>query len=107
MDADAPPLEAHPDGARLFVRVTPRAARPGIQGIAKDADGRARLKVGVSAAPEGGKANAAVVALLAKAWRLPKSALTVTAGATDRRKTLRLDADPQTVARIRRTLGSG
>lgn len=106
MDADAPALERQPDGARLFVRVTPRAARPGLQGIARDADGRARLKVGVSAPPEGGKANAALIALLAKAWRLPKSALSLTAGATDRRKTLHLDADPETVERIRKRLGS-
>lgn len=44
----------------------------------------------VSAVPEDGKANAALVALLARAWRVPKSDLSVRRGARDRRKVLHL-----------------
>jgi uncharacterized protein YggU (UPF0235/DUF167 family) len=44
--------------------------------------------VAVTASPEGGRANEAVIALLAKAWRVPKTSITVVAGATARRKTV-------------------
>ena len=88
------PFEAIPEGLRVALKVAPKAARAGIMGIEADAAGRAWLKVRVTEAPEGGKANAAVVKLLAKAWKLPKGALGVTAGAKDRRKTLLVSGDP-------------
>jgi uncharacterized protein (TIGR00251 family) len=75
------------DGLRVSLRVTPRASRNAITGIGDSADGP-RLKVSVTAAPEAGKANAAVVKLLAKAWRVPKSRMDLVAGATDRNKLL-------------------
>lgn len=83
-----------PGGVRLAVRVTPKAARNAIAGIAPEADGGAVLKVSVTAVPEDGKATAAVIALLAKHWRLPKSDFSVITGATDRRKTLLIAGDP-------------
>ncbi len=53
-----------------------------------DAAGRPHLLVRVSAPPERGKANAAVVKLLAKAWGVPPSRLSVVAGVRGRRKTV-------------------
>ena len=91
-------FEAVPEGLRVALKVTPKAARSGFAGIETDAAGRAVLKVRVTEAPEGGKANAAVVKLLAKAWNLPKSALRVAAGAKDRRKTLLVAGDPDALA---------
>ena len=44
--------------------------------------------VRVTAAPEGGKASAAVCAVVAKALRVPKSAVSVVRGATARHKVL-------------------
>jgi hypothetical protein len=82
----------------VALKVAPKAARAGIAGVEADAAGRARLKVRVTEAPEGGKANAAVVKLLAKAWKLPKGALRVTAGTKDRRKTLLVAGDPDQLA---------
>ena len=76
------------DGILLPVRLSPKARKNAITGIAEDADGTRRLKVSVTAAPEAGKANAALVDLLAKRWNLPKSAFSITAGATSRAKTL-------------------
>lgn len=61
--------------------------------MGEDANGRAHLKVAVTAPPEDGKANAALIALLGKAWKLPKSAFEIVGGATDRRKTLLLRGD--------------
>lgn len=92
-----------PDGVRLFVRVTPGAGRNAIAGTAADAAGQKFLKVMVTAAPENGKANAAVVKLLAKTWKLPKSAISVVSGETARRKTLEITGDPQHIAGMIRT----
>lgn len=58
------------------------------------------LKVRVSAAPADGAANAAVIAVIAKALRLPKSAVRIAAGDTARIKRLEIDgAGPDDFAR--------
>ena len=91
--SEAAPFAAVPQGLKIFVRLQPRARREGIEGVVIDADGRTALKIAVTAPPEDGKANAALVALLGKAWKLPKSAFEIVGGATDRRKTLLLRGD--------------
>lgn len=93
------PLEAVADGVRLTLRVTPKASRNAIAGLADTASGGKALKVTVTAVPEGGKANEAVVKLLAKAWKLPKTSLTVVAGATDRNKIVHVAGDPAELTR--------
>ena len=55
------------------------------------------LRVRVSAVPDKGKANAAVVALLAKALGVPKSAVSVVSGETARMKTLAIVGDGATL----------
>jgi hypothetical protein len=87
------PVEAVANGVRVTLRVTPRASRNRIDGVRLDAAGRAHLMVRVTAPPERGKANAAVVRLLAKAWRVPPSRLSVVAGAAGRRKTVHVAGD--------------
>jgi len=52
------------------------------------------LRLRVAAVPDKGKANAAVVTLLAKALDVPKSAIAVTSGETARLKTVRIAGDP-------------
>ena len=69
-------LTSFPGGTRLRLRVTAGAKKTAIVG----AHGGA-LKLSVAAAPERGKANRAVVKLLAEALGLPASAVTITAGA--------------------------
>lgn len=88
------PYARAPDGLRVFVRLQPKARRERIEAVVTEPDGRVALKVAVTAPPEDGKANAALVALLGKHWRLPKSAIEIVGGATDRRKTLLLRGDP-------------
>lgn len=88
------PFEQTRDGVRVHVRLQPRARRERIEGVVTEADGRVAFKAAVTAPPEDGKANAALIALLGKSWRLPKSAIEVVGGATDRRKTLLLHGDP-------------
>ena len=78
------------DVARLTVRVTPKGGRDAVDGWAADAAGRPLLKLRVSAAASGGAANAAVVALVARALKLPKSAVRIVAGETARVKRLEI-----------------
>lgn len=87
------------DGLRLRLKVRPQARRDAIDGVVPDVEGVA-LSVSVSAPPEDGKANAAVIALLAKAWRLPASSFSVVQGATARRKLLRLAGDAATLIAV-------
>ena len=63
-----------------------------------DAAGRAFLKARVRAVPEDGKANAALLKLLARTIGVPKSAVTLVAGHTSRVKTLRLTGDAKRLA---------
>ncbi len=82
-------------GARVALKVTPKARRRHIGAATTEADGAVVLKVAVTAPPERGKANDAVIAMLAKAWGVPKSTISVTAGAGGRRKTLHIAGDPE------------
>lgn len=60
--------------------------------------GDARLIVRVTAPPEKGKANRAAADAIAKAFGLPKSAVSITAGETERLKSFSLAADPELLA---------
>jgi hypothetical protein len=60
---------------KLSLKVVPGAARSGIAGRLGDL-----VKVKVTEQAEGGRANAAVVAVLASALGVPRSALEIVAG---------------------------
>jgi uncharacterized protein (TIGR00251 family) len=87
------PFAVVPQGLRVALRLTPKASRDAIQGVAPDADGAGILKVQVTAVPEDGKANAALIKLLSKAWKIPKTGMDIVQGATDRRKVLLISGD--------------
>lgn len=90
---DLSPLLMVSGGWHLFVRLTPNAGKASIDGVEPDASGQQRLKIRVTAVPEKGKANKALISHLAKAWRLPKSSLNLASGDKDRHKKLFI-ADP-------------
>jgi uncharacterized protein YggU (UPF0235/DUF167 family) len=75
------------------VRAQPNASKDAIEGLGEEASGQRYLKVRVRAVPEKGKANAAVESLLARALGLPKSAVSVDKGETQRIKTVRISAE--------------
>lgn len=77
----------------MRVRVTPRARATRIDGLMDEADGGVRLRITVTEAADAGRANAAVLALLAREWRLPKTSLAVVSGAADRRKIIHVAGD--------------
>jgi len=82
-------------GVRIRVRVAPRAAANRVAGIAADGAGGRLLKLQVTAPPDGGKANKAVIALLAGEWKVAKSAIDIVRGKTERTKTLIVSGDAE------------
>ncbi|HJN03598.1 MAG TPA: DUF167 family protein [Alphaproteobacteria bacterium] len=94
------PLAITPGGVSVAIRLTPKAARAGIAGFTQTPDGPA-LKVKVTAPPESGKANAALLHLLAREWKVAPSRLALAAGARSRRKTVHFDdAAPDEIRRL-------
>ena len=85
---------------RLDIKVTPKASADRVRGWTEDEQGGRVLKIMVTAPPEDGKANKAVIALLAKRLKLPKSAIELASGETARRKTLLIDGDEGLLAQL-------
>ena len=71
---------------RIAVHVTPKSGRDEVAGWRGG-----ELSLRVTAAPEGGKANAAVALVLADALGVPKSAVRVVRGETSRHKQVEVD----------------
>ena len=80
------PFRVSRDGVTLAVRVTPKSSRDAVTGLHTGAEGAVSLAVKVTAPPDKGKANKAVLAVLAEAFGLPKSAFALVSGETDRQK---------------------
>ena len=72
---------------QLRIRLTPKSSRDGVDGITASPDGPA-IKARVRAVPENGGANKAALALVAKWLSVPKSSITLSAGAKSRTKVL-------------------
>ena len=75
---------------KLIVHLTPKASCNKIEGWAKDAKGQGILRVKVTAVPEDGKANAALIKLLSKALGVPPSQISLVRGASARIKQLEI-----------------
>lgn len=90
----------------FHVRLTPKGGRDAIEGWAKASDGSEHLKARVRAVPEDGKANAALIALLAAKLDVPKSAVRIASGATARLKRIEIAGDARTLAARLEGLGT-
>jgi uncharacterized protein len=94
------PFAPTADGVLVTVKLTPRARRTGIDGIVETTGPRgpeAVLVVRVAAPPVEGAANAALIQLLAKSWRLPPSAFEIASGGTSRIKRVLVRGTPATL----------
>lgn len=80
---NAVPWQASEGGWRIALHVQPRSRRPGVGGLRAG-----RLHVRVAPPPAEGAANAALIALLARALAVPPTAIKLTAGAGGRDKTV-------------------
>jgi uncharacterized protein len=91
--SDGPLRVAH-DGLRVAIRLSPRAKVDGLLAVAATPAGRV-LKASVTGPPEAGRANEALLRLLARTWHLPRQDLAIIAGSTSRDKALRVSGDPR------------
>jgi len=84
---------------RLIVHLIPKASSNTIEGWALNAQGQKVLRVKVTAVPEDGKANEALIKVLSKALHIPKSALSLVRGATSRVKELEIALTEEEIER--------
>ncbi len=79
------PISESRDAVTFAVKVHPRAKKDAVTGEVGDA-----LKLSLTAPPVEGRANEACIAFLAKFLNLPRSSITIAAGAGNRRKVIRV-----------------
>ena len=72
--------------ARIPVKLTPKSSKDAVEGWDVDPEGRPVLKVRVRAQPVEGEANAALIALLAKALGTPRRNVNLARGGQSRLK---------------------
>ena len=84
------------DSARLRLKVVPGASASSIAGWLGE-----ELKVRVSAPPEKGKANKAVIGLLSRALDLPISAISIVSGETSAHKVVQIGGLSESQVRTR------
>ncbi len=92
MNADRP-WAVSADGLVVTVRLTPKAGRDSIDGIARLSDGRSVLRVRVAAPPSGGEANSALARLLAQTLGIAPRDVTLVGGGTSRIKRMLIKGD--------------
>ena len=85
-------------GVRVAVRVTPKAARNAIEGLAERPGGPC-LKLRMMAAPERGQANTTVLRPLSREWHVTPIDLEVISGAARRDKTIHVAGKPDALLR--------
>ena len=90
------------DDLLLWVKVQPKASRDGFAEVLDDA-----IKLRITAPPVDGKANAHLIAWLAKAFGVAKSAVNIDSGDSQRRKRLRIQHPTRLPAPIAETLQQG
>jgi uncharacterized protein len=79
------PIRDTPSGATFEVKVHPRAKKNAISGEVGDA-----LKLALTAPPVEGRANQACIEFLAEVLNVPRSSVTIAAGASSRNKVIRV-----------------
>jgi uncharacterized protein (TIGR00251 family) len=88
-------------GSALSIKVTPRARKNEIVGVMADGT----LKIRVTAPPVGGKANEAVIELLADVLNVPRSKIEIVAGETGTQKLVSIsDVTPAQVEEMLRSV---
>jgi uncharacterized protein len=81
---------------RIALRLTPRAGADRLVGIVADVGGPV-VWAAVAAPAEAGRANAALVDLLARTCGVPRRDVAVLGGARSRRKLIQVTGDPATL----------
>lgn len=87
------PFSVTSDGLLLHIRLTPKGGRDAIEGVEALSDGKSVLKVRVRSVPEDGKANKALIKLIAEWLHWSTSSIEIVSGATARIKILKISGD--------------
>jgi uncharacterized protein len=87
---------------RISVQITPNAKKGEVIGVLDD-----MLKIRLQAQPIEGKANEALVRFLADMLSVPKSAVAITHGHTNKRKVIEVNAGELTLERVKTSLLGG
>jgi uncharacterized protein (TIGR00251 family) len=82
-----------PRSLRFVVRLTPKGGRNAVEGWQAGAFGKPVLKARVAAPPEDGKANAALVELMAETLDVARSKVKIVSGSSARIKTIEVEGD--------------
>lgn len=85
---------------RLIVHLIPKASANKIEGWAQDVQDQKVLRVKVTAVPEDGKANLALIKLLSKTFHVSKSRISLVRGTTSRIKELDIEIREEELERI-------
>ena len=88
------PLHPTRDGVHVAIWLTPRTKQNRIVAVVPAAGGGSVVKACVSAPAHNGRANEALLQMLANAWRVPRRDLAIVAGAASRQKTVHVSGDP-------------
>jgi uncharacterized protein len=83
-----------PDGLRIYVKVQPGASKNAVEEVISDPQGQHYIRLRVTAPPEKGKANIAVAEMLAEAWDIPISTISLVARETSRFKVFHIRGNP-------------
>lgn len=94
------PLKKISDGVVVAIRLSPSASRNKLDRCEMDGEGVMRLRVSVTAVPEKGKANAALIKFLSKSWRLPKSTFSIISGELSRYKALKISGSADNLKQL-------
>ncbi len=81
-------LQDHPNGVILPVRAHPKAKKNNITGVHNG-----RLKVSVTQPPERGRANDAIIQVLARSLDLNRNQINLNSGATSQQKTFLIESE--------------
>jgi uncharacterized protein (TIGR00251 family) len=94
------PWRVADDDLLLAVRLTPGAKREDIGGLWTDEAGGCWLMARVRAVPEKGRANEALIVLLARRLDRPKGSISLESGETNRLKRLRIKGGAPLIGRV-------
>ncbi|PKB68547.1 MAG: hypothetical protein BZY81_01515 [SAR202 cluster bacterium Io17-Chloro-G4] len=96
-----PTVQQTESGVTFKVRVQPKASRNQVDDFSAD-----RLRLRVTAPPQDGKANLAVISLLAETLGVPKSRLRIIRGHGSREKVVQVTAlTPEDLGRALKAIG--
>ena|SRR5690348_11558143 len=104
--ASAERVQIRGNGVSVRVRLTPKGGRDAVEGWETDSSGTSHLKARVRAAPESGKANAALINLIAEVLGVSRSYVAITGGEKARLKIVAITGDTSALAARLENLGA-